>query len=104
MLPFDADTSSQRRPASAPSRGRAAWTARPLVAGPKIYPGWPMVAVGFISVALVFGGPVAALPFVYGAVVAEFGWSLTEATLLFTYKNIASASAALFLLGPLLRR
>jgi len=63
-----------------------------------------MVAVGFISVALVFGGPVAALPFVYGAVVAEFGWSLTEATLLFTYKNIASASAALFLLGPLLRR
>lgn len=63
-----------------------------------------MVAVGFTSVALVFGAPVAALPFVYGAVVAEFGWSVTEATLLFTYKNVASASAALFLLAPLLRR
>ncbi|HEX6993078.1 MAG TPA: MFS transporter [Gammaproteobacteria bacterium] len=63
-----------------------------------------MAAVGFISVALVFGAPTAALPFVYSAVVDEFGWSLTEATLLFTYKNVASASAALFLLGPILRR
>ena len=69
-----------------------------------MYRGWSMVAVGFVSVALVFGAPIAALPFVYGAVVTEFGWSVTEATLLFTYKNVASASAALFLIGPLVQR
>lgn len=63
-----------------------------------------MAAVGFVSVALVFGATGATLPFIYGAVVEEFGWTLTEATLLFMYKNLASASAALFLLGPFLER
>lgn len=63
-----------------------------------------MAAVGFLSVAIVFGITATTLPFVYSAVMAEFGWSLTEATLLFTYKNFASAAAALFLLGPVLQR
>lgn len=63
-----------------------------------------MAAVGFVSVALVFGTTVGTLPFIYGAVVADLGWSLTEAALLFTYKNLASAVAALLLVGPLLQR
>lgn len=78
--------------------------ARHAAVRPKLYRGWVMAAVGFASVALVFGTTAAALPFVYGAVVAEFGWSLTEATLLFTVKNVASSGAALLPLGPLLTR
>jgi len=85
-------------------RDRLLSKAHPGAARGGLYRGWTMAAVGFVSVALVFGTSVSALPFIYSAVVAEFGWSLTEATLVFTYKNVASAAAALFLLGPLLER
>ncbi|HEX6999588.1 MAG TPA: MFS transporter [Gammaproteobacteria bacterium] len=71
---------------------------------PMAYRGWTMAAVGFVSVALVFGATVATLPLVFAAVVEELGWSRTDAALLFTYKSAASAAVALFLVGPLLLR
>src|SRR5690606_21540001 len=85
-------------------RDRVLSRARPGAVQPRLYRGWTMAAVGFVSVALVFGTTVGTLPFIYGAVVADLGWSLTEAALLFTYKNLASAVAALLLVGPLLQR
>lgn len=68
------------------------------------YKGWGIVLVSFVCIALVFASSTAAMPLIYGPVIDEFGWSRTEATLVFTYKNAASAVAALFLVGPLCER
>ncbi|HEY8521275.1 MAG TPA: MFS transporter [Gammaproteobacteria bacterium] len=62
-----------------------------------------MVAVGFVCIALAFGASTATMPLIYGPVIDELGWSRTATTLLFTFKNTASAVIAL-LLGPLLLR
>lgn len=63
-----------------------------------------MVSVGFVCIVFVFGASTAVMPLIYGPVMDEFGWSRTEATLMFTYKNATSAVIALFLLGPMLER
>lgn len=68
------------------------------------YDGWNMVAVGFVCIALSFGASTATMPLVYGAVMDELGWTRTQTTLLFTFKNGASATMALFLVSPLLVR
>lgn len=68
------------------------------------YRGWTMAFVAFISFALTIGPAASTMPLIYGEVVAEFGWSLTQATLVYTYKNIASAVATLLLVGPLVAR
>jgi MFS family permease len=71
---------------------------------PEPYRGWTMVAVAFVAVALVFGATSSTLPLIYGAVDDEFGWTRTETTLLYTYKNAVSAAVMLLLVGPMLVR
>ena len=78
-------------------------TVRPL-ARPMAYPGWTMAFVAFMSFALTIGPAGSTMPLIYSGVVADFGWSLTEAMLVYTYKNVASAVATLLLIGPLVAR
>lgn len=68
------------------------------------YKGWGTVFVSFVCIALVFASSTAAMPLIYGPVIDEFGWSRTKATLVFTYKNAASAMTALCLVGPMCER
>jgi MFS family permease len=63
-----------------------------------------MAFVAFMSFALTIGPVGSTMPLIYGSVIADFGWSLTEATLVYTYKNIAAAVATLLLIGPLIER
>src|SRR5690606_34908642 len=58
----------------------------------------------FLWFALTFGPSSSTLPLLYGAIAADFGWSLAETTLLYTYKNIAAAAATLLLAGPMIMR
>lgn len=68
------------------------------------YRGWLMAFVAFTSLALTVGPSSATLPLFYGPIGDDFGWSLTETTLLYTYKNIAAAVATLLLVGPAIVR
>ena len=68
------------------------------------YEGWTMVAIAFLCVAFGFGASTATMPLIYSDVMKEFGWTRTETTLIFTYKNIAGAAMAMFLVGPLFVR
>lgn len=68
------------------------------------YPGWKVVAVGFVVFFFAYGGPTATLPMVYDEVMREFGWTRTQATLLYTYKDITGAIMTIFLIGPLVDR
>ncbi len=67
------------------------------------YPGWRVVAMTFVIFFLAFGAPLT-MPFVYPEVMKEFGWSLTQATLIYTYKSLTGAIMALFIIGPLVDR
>ncbi len=68
------------------------------------YPGWKVVAAGFVIFFFAFGGPTASMPLVYNEVIREFGWSRTTATLIYTTKGITGAIVAIFLIGPLVDR
>ena len=68
------------------------------------YEGWTMAAIGFTCMLFAFGASTATMPLIYGQVIDEFGWSRTDATLIFTYKNISAAAMALFFVGPLFER
>ena len=68
------------------------------------YPGWTMAFVAFMTFALTIGPAASTMPLIYSGVVADFGWSLTDAMLVYTYKNVASAVATLLLVGPLVAR
>ncbi|MCW3837608.1 MFS transporter [Sphingomonas canadensis] len=68
------------------------------------YPGWKVVAAGFLIFFFAFGGPTASMPLVYNEVIHEFGWSRTTATLIYTWKGITGAVVAIFLIGPLVDR
>jgi OFA family oxalate/formate antiporter-like MFS transporter len=67
------------------------------------YPGWRVVGSAFLIFFLAFGAPLT-MPFVYPEVIREFGWTLTQATLIYTYKSLTAAVVALFLVGPLVER
>ena len=69
-----------------------------------VYPGWTMAFVAFMTFALTIGPAGSTMPLIYSGVVADFGWSLTEAMLVYTYKNVASAVATLVFIGPLVAR
>jgi len=71
---------------------------------PTVYPGWTMAFVAFMTFALTIGPAGSTMPLIYSGVVADFGWSLTEAMLVYTYKNVASAVATLLFVGPLVAR
>ena len=67
------------------------------------YRGWRIVLAGFFMFLLAFGAPLT-MPFVYPEVMKEFGWTLTQATLIYTYKSLTGAVVAIFLIGPLVDR
>jgi len=78
-------------------------TVRPQ-ARPLAYPGWTMAFVAFMTLTLTIGPAGSTMPLIYSGVVGDFGWSLTETMLVYTYKNIASAVATLLFIGPLVAR
>jgi MFS transporter, OFA family, oxalate/formate antiporter len=67
------------------------------------YRGWRIVLAGFFMFLLAFGAPLT-MPFVYPEVMREFGWTLTQATLIYTYKSLTGAVVAIFIIGPLVDR
>ncbi|MCW3837625.1 nitrate/nitrite transporter [Sphingomonas canadensis] len=67
------------------------------------YPGWRAVAVAICIFFFAFGAPMT-MPLVYPEVMKEFGWSLTQATLIYTYKSLTGAVMAIFIIGPLVDR
>lgn len=68
------------------------------------YEGWFMAFIGFTCMFCVFASPAVILPLIYGEVMDEFGWTRSEATMVFTYKNIFTAFITLFLVGPIVER
>lgn len=67
------------------------------------YPGWRAVAVAICIFFFAFGAPMT-MPLIYPEVMAEFGWTLTQATLIYTYKSLTGAVMAIFIIGPLVDR
>lgn len=57
---------------------------------------WPVLVVGFSALFLGFSAPAFALPFLFKEVIAEFGWTREQATLLASAKYLTGAAAALF--------
>lgn len=67
------------------------------------YPGWRAVAVAICIFFFAFGAPMT-MPLIYPEVMSEFGWTLTQATLIYTYKSLTGAAMAIFIIGPLVDR
>lgn len=68
-----------------------------------LYRGWNVVAIGFAIFFFAYSGS-STLPLVYAPVIAEFGWSRVQATMIYAYASGASALMAIFLIGPLVAR
>ena len=60
-----------------------------------VYYGWWNAAVSFSCLMLIFGTPTMLLPFVYGPVIDEFGWSRAEVTGIASFKFLSAAISAL---------
>lgn len=75
----------------------------PIGRSPLSYPGWRVVGIGFFIFLFGFGAPMT-MPMIYPEVMREFGWSLTQATLIYTFKSGVGAIVCFFLLGPLVDR
>jgi len=69
-----------------------------------LYPGWSMVGLAFIVILFASSAASVTLPLIYGDVIKEFGWTRTQATMIFTYKQTASSIIALFVIGPMIDR
>jgi MFS family permease len=67
------------------------------------YPGWGVVAIGFVIFFFAFSG-VATLPFIYQEAMAEFHWSLSETQLYYAFQSGTGAVMAIFIIGPLIER
>ncbi|MDJ0921703.1 MAG: MFS transporter [Henriciella sp.] len=65
---------------------------------------WGMVALGFVCLAFCFAASVSVLPLLYSPVIEEFGWSRTQATVVFTYGAFGSMALSFFAVGPLIDR
>lgn len=57
---------------------------------------WATVATAFMCLLFAFSAPAFSLPFIYGPIIDELGWSREQATLLATSKYAAGAVAAVF--------
>jgi len=68
------------------------------------YPGWWVVAAGFVIFFFSFGGPTYSMSLLYNEVIAEFGWTRAEATGIYAWKGITGAVVAIFLIGPAVQR
>lgn len=56
---------------------------------------WPALVVAFSCLLLGFSAPAFAMPFIFTEVIAEFGWTREQATLLASAKYLTGAGAAL---------
>lgn len=70
---------------------------------PAHYPGWRVVAIGFVLFFFAFAAS-STMPFIYDPVMHEFGWTRTQATLIYTYQSGTGALIALFIIGPAIER
>ncbi len=70
----------------------------------KRYPGWWVVAAGFVIFFFSFGGPTYSMSLLYNEVIAEFGWTRAEATGIYAWKGITGAVVAILLIGPAVQR
>ncbi|WP_243451171.1 nitrate/nitrite transporter [Sphingosinicella sp. CPCC 101087] len=68
------------------------------------YPGWWVVAAGFVIFFFSFGGPTLSMSLLYNEVIAEFGWTRTQATGIYAWKGITGAVVAILLIGPAVQR
>lgn len=66
--------------------------------------GWVMVGVAFLTLLFTFAASASVLPLIYGAIIDEFGWTRTQATVVFTYGSLFSMLLSLFVIGPLIDR
>lgn len=67
------------------------------------YPGWGIVLIGFILFFFSYAAS-STMPFIYDPVMKEFGWTKTQATLIYTYQSGTGALLALFVIGPAIER
>ncbi|MCW2411360.1 MULTISPECIES: MFS transporter [unclassified Sphingobium] len=70
----------------------------------KYYPGWWVVAAGFIIFFFSFGGPTYSMSLLYNEVIAEFGWTRAEATGIYAWKGLTGALVAILVIGPAVQR
>lgn len=68
------------------------------------YPGWWVVAAGFVIFFFSFGGPTLSMSLLYNEVIAEFGWTRTQATGIYAWKGLTGAVVAILLIGPAVER
>jgi OFA family oxalate/formate antiporter-like MFS transporter len=68
------------------------------------YPGWWVVAAGFVIFFFSFGGPTYSISLLYNEVISEFGWTRAEATGIYALKGFTGAAVAIFLIGPAVQR
>ena len=68
------------------------------------YPGWWVVAAGFVIFFFSFGGPTYSISLLYNEVIREFGWSRATATGIYALKGVTGFAVAVFLVGPAVQR
>lgn len=83
----------------APPAGRVA-----RVKAAFAYPGWWVVAAGFVIFFFSFGGPTYSISLLYNEVIREFGWTRAEATGIYALKGFTGAAVSIFLIGPMVQR
>lgn len=66
-----------------------------ILSDPEIRERWPLILIGLLALLLAFSAPTFSLPFIYRSVIDEFNWTREQATLLATFKFIASALSAI---------
>ncbi len=60
-----------------------------------VYYGWWNVVASMVCLMLIFGVPTVLLPFVYGPVIDEFGWTRAQVTAISSFRFAAAALSAL---------
>lgn len=68
------------------------------------YPGWWVVAAGFVIFFFSFGGPTYSISLLYNEVIKEFGWTRATATGIYALKGVTGFVVAVFLVGPSVQR
>lgn len=76
---------------------------RPMKTG-LAYPGWWVVAAGFVIFFFSFGGPTYSISLLYNEVISEFGWTRAAATGIYAWKGITGAVVSILLIGPAVQR
>lgn len=68
------------------------------------YPGWWVVAAGFVIFFFSFGGPTYSISLLYNEVIGEFGWTRAAATSIYAWKGVTGFLVSVFLIGQGVQR